>query len=473
MEKYGVIVIGGGSGGLTVASGAASLGAKTALIEKEPHLGGDCLHVGCVPSKAFIEAANEVHTSRQGDRFGLEVSGKADMKQVNRRVRKSIDHIQEHDSIERFEDLGVRVLIGKAQFENPHTIVVGNHRIRGDKIVISTGSRSNVAPISGLEEAGYITNETVFDLEWLPSRLAFIGGGPIGLELAQAFSRLGTQVTVLEGGPAILSKEDGDIQQAAAEILKQELNIVTNAKVDRVSKSSETKKVHYEVNGLKETLDVDEIFVATGRKPNTEGLGLDSAGVIMNNRGFIQVDGTLRTSQSHIFAIGDVNGAFPFTHVAGQEGKLVVQNALFNLKRKISYDYTPWNTYTTPEIFHFGLTQEEAVSQGREIKVYKTSLDEVDRFIAEHKSEGFIKIITDNKGKILGAHAIGKGAGDWMQVVILAVKQGAKIGDLSQIIYPYPNHAAAIERVSNEYWRAKLFSGFIPRLTKKVIKWLP
>lgn len=473
MKKYDVIVVGGGSGGLTVASGAASLGARTALVEKETHLGGDCLHVGCVPSKAFIEAANEVHRSNRSEIFGLNVNGKVNMKKIKHWVKTSIDHIQEHDSIEKFEDLGIDVLIGEAKFEDAHIIVVGDKRIKGDKIVLSTGSRTNVAPISGLEDTSYITNETVFDLEVLPDRLAFIGGGPVGLELAQAFSRLGTEVTVLDSGSDILAKEDGDIQKVATEILKNELYIIQNAKVKRVSERFETKQVYYELDGKEEVVEVDEIFIATGRKPNTESLDLKFAGVELNDYGFVQVDETLRTSQSHIFAVGDVNGVFPFTHVAGEEGKMVVQNALFNLKRKMSYEYIPWNTYITPEIFHFGLTQEEAILQGKKIKIYKISLDEVDRFVAEHKTEGLIKILTNHKGKILGAHAVGKGAGDWMQVIILAVNQGVNIGGLSQIIYPYPNHAAAIENLSNQYWRDKLFSGLIPRLTGKLIKWLP
>ena len=472
MKRYDLIVVGGGAGGLTVAAGAASLGAKTALIDKREDLGGDCLHFGCVPSKALIEAANEVYHARNVSAYGVHASGEVDMKAINKRVKQSISHIQEHDSKERFEELGIDVYIGGASFQNEHEVdVEGGERVYGKRIVISTGSSPNVPPINGLDQTGYLTNETVFDLEKLPEKLVFIGGGPIGLELAQAFSRLGSQVTVLEAGPRVLDKEDQDIQKKAQDILEHEINIVTNAKVEKTSQEEGQNYVHYSIDDEEHVIETDKIFLAVGRKPNTDTLKLENAGVETNERGFVNVDNTMRTSVSHIFAVGDVNGTYPFTHIAGHEGKSVVQNAVFGLRRSVSYDNIPWNTYLTPEVFHCGLTQEEAQQKHEDVLIYQTNLSDVDRYVADHATEGLLKIITTTKGKIVGAHAIGKGVGDWMQVMILAVEKGMKIGDLSNMIYPYPNHTAAIEQASNQYWRNKLFSGVVPQLTKTFIRW--
>lgn len=471
MKQYDVVVIGGGAGGLTVAAGTASLGAKVALVEKREDLGGDCLHFGCVPSKALIEAANEVYHARSVSAYGVHASGEVDLKAINARVKASIDHIQEHDDINRFKDMGIDVYIGGASFHTDHEIEIeGHENIYGKRIVISTGSRPNTPPIPGLEETGYITNETAFNLDTLPKKLVFIGGGPIGLELAQAYSRLGSEVTVLEAGPYLLGKEDRDIQKAAQDMLEKELNVITNARVSKTSRQNGQNYVHYSIDEDEYVLEADSIFLAVGRKPNTDTLKLENAGVSMDEKGHVQVDDTLRSNVPHIFAVGDVNGGLYFTHVAGYEGKTVVQNALYGLRRKVSYDHIPWNTYLTPEVFHFGLTQDEAQEKHGDIMIYKTELDQVDRFVADHATNGFIKIITDTKGKIIGAHAIGKGAGDWMQTVILAVQKGMKIGDLSNMIYPYPNHTASIENASNQYWRAKLFNGKIPKISEKFIK---
>jgi len=471
MKKYDLVVIGGGAGGMTTAAGAASLGAKVALIEKRDELGGDCLHYGCIPSKALIEAANDVFKARKAQTFGLTSSGRVDLEKINQRVKKAVAHIQEHDSKERFTELGVDVFHGAASFVDKHHVQVGKQQVYGSRIVVAAGSRANIAPIEGLENTGYISNETVFDLSELPERMVFIGGGIVGLEIAQAFARLGTAVTVLEEGPAVLGKEDRDIQAKAVELLEKELTIVVNAKITRCAASAGGRRVDYTIDGQEYSAEADQIFVSTGRKPNTDKLDLEKAGVKMDERGFILVDDTLRTAQPHIFAVGDINGSYLFTHVAGMEGKLVVQNALFHLKRKISYAHVPWNTYITPEIFHYGLTQQEAAKSG-DVFVYTAPLGEVDRFTADEAEEGFVKVLTNKKGRILGAHAIGKGAGDWMQVMVLAAEQNMKIGDLSQMLYPYPNHAAAIERVSNAYWRNKLFSGVVPKVTAKVIRWL-
>ncbi|WRP06838.1 FAD-dependent oxidoreductase [Rossellomorea aquimaris] len=471
MDQYDLIVIGGGAGGLTVASGAASLGAKVALIEKSGLLGGDCLHFGCVPSKAFIQSAREVAVIRASHDYGFETTGSVDMKMIRERVKEAIAHIQQHDDPNRFLQLGVDIYFGGAEFLDPHTILVEKEdRITGKRIVVATGSSPLIPEIEGLEDVEYHTNETVFEVDELPRRVVFIGGGPIGLELAQAFSYLGSEAVVLEKHDEILMKEDKDIREAATGLLEKDIQFVYGADIKRVSEMNGEKVVHYVRDGVEQTVEGDLLFLATGRNPGTESLNLSAAGVKVDSRGFIKVNDELRTNHPHIFAIGDVNGQYPFTHGAGMEGKLVVQNAVFGLKRKVSYNKLPWTTYTTPEIFHIGITEEEAVEQGLEYKVYKKTLDEVDRFVADHKTDGLVKIITDGSGKILGAHAVGSGAGDWMQPVVFAMEKGNKIGALSNMVYPYPNHAAAVQQAADLYWREKLFDGVLPVISKKFVE---
>lgn len=473
MKKYDVVIIGGGAGGLTVASGASSLGAKVALIEKERHLGGDCLHVGCVPSKALIQASKDIFTARtKAKELGLDVSGSVDLGKVNERVQQSIRVIQMHDSDERFTSLGVDLYKGTGTFTSANTVRVDDQEIYGKRIVIAAGSRPLVPPIEGLQEAGFWTNENLFEQRELPEKLLVIGGGPIGLELSQALSRLGSKVTIVEKGKKLLSTEDESIQKAAVSVLEKELTIQLNSEVKKVEiTSNRRKRVTIQKGNEQYTEEYDQILLAVGRKPNSERMNLNVAGVFQDERGFIPTNEKLQTNVPHIFAIGDINGKFAFTHVAGEEGKVVVQNAILGVPKKMSYDHIPWNIYTQPEIFHMGMTEQETRKLGIKFSVYEVPLTDVDRFISDQEADGLIKIITDQKGKILGGHAIGNGSGDWMQSVIFAMKKGSKIGDLSQMIYPYPNHAAAIQRTADLYWRSKLFSGTLPKLTKKYISW--
>ncbi|WP_257349273.1 dihydrolipoyl dehydrogenase family protein [Pseudalkalibacillus decolorationis] len=472
MNKYDVIVIGGGAGGLTVASGASSLGAKVALIEKEKHLGGDCLHVGCVPSKAFIQASKEIYSARvNASSLGLEVTGHVSLKKVNERVQQSIATIQEHDSDERLSSMGIDLYKGLGRFTSNHTVDINGKEIYGKRIVISTGSRPFVPAIEGLKEAGYWTNEQIFHQENLPKELLVIGGGPIGLELSQAMARLGAQVTVVERNKTLLNNEDDAVQKIALDVLEHELSIWFNSDVREVEMKEGKKVVTINKNGEMTQLTVDEILVAVGRLPNSDHLQLEKAGIKKDRRGFIPTNEKLQTNISHIYAIGDLNGKFLFTHVAGEEGKIVVQNAVLGIPKIMSYEQIPWIIYTDPEICHIGLTEKEAIKKIKGISIYEIPLGEVDRFLADHAPNGTVKIITDSKAKIVGAHGIGKGAGDWMQTVIFAMKQGNKIGDLSKMMYPYPNHAAALQRTADLYWREKLFKGPIPKLTKKYIQW--
>ncbi len=472
MKKYDVIVIGGGAGGLTVASGASSMGAKVALIEKESTLGGDCLHVGCVPSKAMIEVARQVHTARTtAEQFGLAYNGEISLAVVNDRVRLAVKMIQKHDSDERFTSMGVHLYKGVGRFSSDHTVKIGDEEIYGKRIVIATGTRPFVPPISGLDSCSYWTNETIFEQTQLPKELLVIGAGAIGLELAQALAKLGSKVTIAEQSKTFLPSEDTDIRDVARRVIENEVTIWLDTEVVSIDLVDGRKQVKLRRDGEIVTLTVDEILVAAGRKPNSDQLALRGIGVRCDERGFIETDAQLRTSVPHIYAIGDVNGRYLFTHVAGEEGKTVVQNAVLGVPKKMRYTHIPWTIYTSPEIFHFGMTEQEALVAGVNPVVYKANLDDVDRFVADHATTGLVKLITNRKGKIIGAHAVGKGAGDWMQMVILAVKKGHKIGDLSQIIYPYPSHAAAVQRTADLYWREKLFNGILPKVAEKYIRW--
>ncbi|WP_332893192.1 dihydrolipoyl dehydrogenase family protein [Lottiidibacillus patelloidae] len=468
------MVIGGGAGGLTVASGAASLGATVALIEKNSELGGDCLHYGCVPSKAFIAAAKEVHQAqRAAEQFGFELNGKPDFSTAMKRVKDAIAHIQVHDSKERFTKLGVSIYHGEGTFKDKHHVVINNREIiKGKKIVIATGSRPNVPPIEGLKEVKFLTNESIFDLKNKPDRLLVIGGGPIGLEMAQSFARFGSEVTVAEAGPTIFGREDEDMIPIIKKELEKEISILYNAMTKKVEANAKGEKVvTIKQNNELKTYTFDEIIVSAGRKNNIEKLGLENIGVDVD-KGAIVVNDYLQTSISNIYAIGDINGNFPFTHAAGMEGKVVVRNAVFGIKGKVNYDHTPWVTYTDPEVYHLGLTEQDAKDKyGEEFRTYKVAMNDVDRFIADRNNVGLLKVITKKNGHILGAHAVGKNASDWMQEIVMAKTNGLKIGSISNVIHPYPTHAAIVQQTADLYWREKLFNGSIPTITKKYIKW--
>ncbi|WP_444685034.1 dihydrolipoyl dehydrogenase family protein [Alkalicoccus luteus] len=468
--KYDVIVIGGGSGGLTVASGAARFGAKTALVEKEPQLGGDCLHYGCVPSKALIAASREVHDARQAaERFGISVSGKPDWKKVTASIQQAVDSIQEHDSHERFQREGIDIFTGEASFAGRNRIVLNDGTsLEAEKIVIATGSSPAVPPIEGIEQIRVLTNESVFYTSQFPEKVVMVGGGPIGLEMAQALSRLGSEVTVLENSDHLLIKEDREIADRAAAQFRKELRILTGTKASRVYRDG--AKTFVETEGRhSESIEADALFVAAGRKPNSESLMVQKAGLSLTEGGSVKVNDKLQTEAANIYAVGDVNGRFPFTHGAGEEGKIVIANALFGLGRKIKYDNMPWCFYTDPEIFHLGLTEAEAAEQtGGDYEVYRGS--SADRMIAEGDSDSFVKMITKRDGTILGAHALGRNASDWMQTVVLMKSKGHPLKDLSSITHPYPARTEIVKQTSDAWWTKKLFQSPLTGLSKKALQ---
>ncbi|MEK3884885.1 FAD-dependent oxidoreductase [Paenibacillus sp. PL2-23] len=474
MKTYDLVVIGGGAGGLTAAVGAAQFDVSVALIEKERQPGGDCLHTGCVPSKALIAAAKDLHTARKAAAaYGLQLTDDASYKEAYDRVQAAKATIQEHDDADRLRDKGIDVYHGYGRFRDQHHIAISDDEvIYGKRIVIATGSRAAVPKIDGLKDVDYLTNEDVFDMTALPSSLIVIGAGPVGLELSQAFARLGSQVTVMVRGSKLLKREDADIASTLQDLLSRELNFRFHTDVTKIEAAAEgRKRVYAKQAGEEIVLEADAILIAAGRTPNTDGLDLSLAGVACDGEHII-VNKSLQTTVSHIYAVGDVLKAFPFTHAAGMEGKIVVANAVFGLRRKVSYTHVPWVTYTDPELFHLGMTEEEARREhGDSIGVYKVNLDQVDRFITDQETHGLVKIITDRRGAILGAHAVGRGAGDWMQEAVFAKQFRHKLGSLSQVVHPYPAHSEALMKASSQYWRQRLVRGWLPRLMKRYVKW--
>jgi pyruvate/2-oxoglutarate dehydrogenase complex dihydrolipoamide dehydrogenase (E3) component len=475
MKRYDLVVIGGGAGGLTVAAGAASLGAKVALIEKENDPGGDCLHYGCVPSKALIEAGKEVQIAKiAAAEFGMSISGEPSLRIAKKRIKAAIAEIQGHDGADRFRKMGVDVYQGFGFFKDAHHVefLLKNEVIYGKRIVIATGSRPIVPNIEGIDKVEVLTNETIFEMEETPKRLLVIGAGPIGLELAQAMARFGSDVIVVDQAKEIFSREDETIVPFVKRALEKELKFRLGFKVKKVSLTDTHSKVVTISNDVyEENIEVDEILVAAGRKANIERLGLEEIGIEIE-KDKIVVSKTLQTSIPHIYAVGDVNGDFTFTHAAGMEGKVVVANAVFGLRKKVNYENFPWVTYTDPEVFHLGLTEQQARRTFDDnVIVYEVKTDDVDRFVADRKLDGIAKVITDKKGKILGAHAVGPGAGDWMQEIVYAKQHRHNIGNLSNVIHPYPIRSAILQRLADQYWRNKLFGGIVPKITKKYIQW--
>jgi pyruvate/2-oxoglutarate dehydrogenase complex dihydrolipoamide dehydrogenase (E3) component len=462
-----IAVIGAGSGGLSVAAGAAQLGARVVLAEKHK-MGGDCLNYGCVPSKALIAAAAAAQAVRSAARFG--VNGhepEIDFLKVNAHVHGVIAAIAPNDSVERFRGLGVDVIETAAKFVSPSTMVADGREIRARRFVIATGSRAFLPPIPGLRDVPHLTNETVFDLTEAPGHLLVIGGGPIGLELAQAHRRLGSKVTVIEA-MSILPKDDGEAAGIVRERLAQEgIRILEHAKVERVSRDGNSIAVMISTGGNTQMLEGTHLLVAAGRRPNVDGLGLESAGIAYGPSG-IKVDPRLRTSNKRAFAIGDVAGGFQFTHMAGYHAGIVIRNVLFNLPAKVDYSAVPWVTYTDPELAHVGQIEATARLEDASAKSVKWPFSENDRAQAERATEGLIKAVVGKGGRILGATIVGRHAGELILPWVLAVQKRLTVGDMASIIAPYPTLGEVSKRVAGAWYTPKLFSN----RTRTVVKWM-
>ncbi|MEM9816358.1 MAG: FAD-dependent oxidoreductase [Cyanobacteria bacterium P01_D01_bin.6] len=437
---YDLVVIGGGSAGLVAASAGAQLNAKVALIEKEPRLGGDCLHYGCVPSKSLIHAARVAHDVKNAAIYGIETTiHDIHIREALGHVHRVIDTIQVHDSTERFESLGVEVIYGEGQFTDRDTFAVNGRQLKARAYLIATGGRPGLPPISGLKEAGYLTNVNVFDITQQPNALAVIGAGPIGCELGQSFARLGSQVTMIASREHILPKEEPEAARVVqAQMEAEGIKVLTETRAQEVLVENGQKVI---VTKAGDRITIDEILVAAGRVPNIETLNLQVAGVDVGKEGVL-VNAKLQTTNPKIYAAGDVIGGYQFTHVAGYEGAVAMQNALIFPTKKADYRVIPWATFTEPELGRVGLTEEQARKRyGDDLMVLRHDFDHVDRALAEGAGIGFAKFITRKNGEILGAHIVGPAAGELIHEVVLAMSYKLKIGALKSIIHVYPTLA--------------------------------
>jgi pyruvate/2-oxoglutarate dehydrogenase complex dihydrolipoamide dehydrogenase (E3) component len=458
---FDIGVIGGGAAGLTVTAGAAQLGAKTLLVEKEKHLGGDCLHFGCVPSKTLIRTAQVYHQMKTADNYGLprvEVPP-VDYSVIARRIQDVIGTIQKHDSEERFCSLGARVEFGSPAFVDEHTIRLNGNTYSARRWVISTGSSPSVPPIEGLNDVSFLTNKDIFSLDHLPRSMIMLGAGPIATEMSQAFSRLGTEVTVVQRGNQILTREDKGMADEVLKVLTSEgVSVRLNSTIVSVNESNGEKEVII-TDGLGKTvsLKAEMLMVAMGRKANVEGLGLENIGVDFDRRG-LKVDNRLRTMQRHIYAAGDVTGAYQFTHAAGYEGGIVISNAIFHIPRKVDYTFLPWCTYTDPELASIGMNETAAAKAGIKYSVWTEEFRDNDRSLAEGEWIGRIKMILDEKEKPLGIQILGPQAGELISEWVAVLNGKVKLSTLAAAVHPYPTLGEINKRVAGTYFSPKIFS---------------
>jgi pyruvate/2-oxoglutarate dehydrogenase complex dihydrolipoamide dehydrogenase (E3) component len=477
MERYNLVVIGAGSGGLVVAAGGSGLGARVALVEKHAlpftpeggtpvrAMGGDCLQYGCVPSKVLLRAAKAAHAAREAGRFairGVSDPGPQDLGAVMDYVQGAQARIAPADSVERFEGLGVDVLLGMGKLKSAHEVEVNGTTVWGRHIVVATGSRAKIPPIPGLEETGYLTNESVWRARTLPGSLLVMGGGPIGAELGQAFARLGSNVTIVSSSPHICPKEDADVAAVLVRQLKAEgVTIHDDASATKVAKQGGRKVVTMKPkSGPEFEVAADEILVATGRRPNIEGLNLEGAGVKFSKRG-IDIDAKCRTNVSSVWAIGDVAGPFLFTHWAGYQAGVVLRNTLSPVAlASCDVSNMPWITYTDPEIAHVGLSEEEANRKGIPHRIFRASFEHNDRAICDGTSgNNFAKVLVDPKGRILGAAIVHPHAGDLLGEIVLAKKNGLALSALGSVIRAYPSLSEIHGAVAREYLKTSLTPG--------------
>lgn len=464
-------VIGAGSGGLSVAAGAVQMGASVILIEKG-EMGGDCLNTGCVPSKALIAAAHAANAVRHGKPFGIHGSApEVRFSEVHAHVHGVIAAIAPHDSVERFEGLGVQVIKAAARFVDPQTVEAGGEKIRARRFVIATGSRAAVPPIPGLSDVGFLTNESIFELTERPEHLVVIGGGPIGIEMAQSFCRLGSRVTVIERFGILAKDEPEAVDVVRASLLSDGVDLIEGVGVAGVHR--EGADIIVTLDGTPpRTIAASHVLVAAGRRPNVEELGLDSAGITFSAKG-ITIDARLLTSNRKVFAIGDVAGGPQFTHIAGYHAGIVIRNALFGLPAKLDYAALPWVTYSDPELAHAGLTEAEARKGGYQVQILTWSFELNDRAQAERATQGLAKIVLGPKGSILGATIVGPHAGELIGTWGLAISAKLRIGAVASAILPYPTLAEISKRVAGSCYTPKLYGSLTRRVVGLVQRFLP
>lgn len=472
-----ICVMGGGSAGLSFAAGAAQMGASVVLVEKGS-MGGDCLNYGCVPSKALLAAGHVAHTMKEAPLFGLkQAKPVVDFSQVNQHVQEVINAIAPHDSVERFEGLGVEVIKAKASFLDEKTISAGEQKITAKYFVIATGSHAYVPPIEGLDALPYLTNETLFNLKESPEHLVILGGGPIGIEMAQAFSRLGSKVTVMQSH-RILPKDDPELVEVIRQkLLKEGVTLLEGTRATAASTKSDGVALHYTQRAsetsdvLEKSIEGSHLLVAAGRRPSVSSLNLEAAGVAFSDQG-IQVDDRLRTSQKHIYALGDAIGQYQFTHMASYHAGIAIRNILFKVPAKVSSQTVPWVTYTDPELAHIGLSEDEArKSLGDSLQILTFPFAENDRAQTERATEGLIKVFASKKGRVLGASLVGKQAGEMILPWSLAISKKMKLSDMAGAIVPYPTLNEVSKRVAGHFYTPILYGPKTKLFVRLLMKW--
>lgn len=464
-ESRDLVVLGGGVGGLVVTSVAAQLGLKVTLIERSQRLGGDCLHAGCVPSKALLRTAKVADLMRRGIEYGLpSFAPDVDLARINAHVQRVIDSIQAHDDPERFRGYGAEVLFGQARFLDAHTLSFGERRIGARRFVVATGSRPHIPPIDGIEAIPYLTNESVFKLEQLPQRLAVLGAGAIGVELGQAFSRLGSRVTLVEAQSRILPGEEAEMGELLTQLLQQQgITLRAGVRVERVAQEGEDTLLSFS-NG--QTLACDRLLVAVGRRPNIEDLGLDAAGVRFEPMGIV-VDDRMRTSRRHIYACGDVCGRGQLTHLAEYQAGIVIANAIFRFPRRMDQDAVPRVIYSDPEFAQAGMSEDLARERHGKVEVQRLDFSTVDRAITDVQTHGRIKLVI-RRGRLIGASIVGPQAGELIHELALAIRARIKLSRIADTVHAYPTLAMAIRRAANAYLAPRLFND----RTRRLVAWL-
>ncbi len=470
--RYNLVVVGAGTAGLVSAVGAAGLGAKVAIVERAL-MGGDCLNFGCVPSKTLLRSARAAADARAGAALGVTAEPvRVDFAAVMERMRRLRAELAHNDSAERLRGLGIDVFIGDARFVSSDAVEVEGQRLRFRRAVIATGARAALLPIPGLAEAGCLTNETIFSLTELPRRMAVIGAGPIGCELAQAMRRFGSEVTLLEAEPRILPREDRD---AAARIdlalARDGVVIKTGCRIVAIEKRESEKLLRIETGGSQAEIAVDEILLGVGRVPNVDGLGLEAAGVEYDRAHGIRVDDYLRTANSRIYAAGDCASALKFTHLSDAHARIVLRNALFFGRSRVSALTIPWCTYTDPEIAHTGLDEAEAAKRGIKVTTFVQEMADVDRAVLDGETDGLLKVHVKQGGdQIVGATMVARHAGEIISELTTATSAGVGLSKLAEIIHPYPTQAEAIRKIANQYNRTRL-TPFASRLFRRWFQW--
>lgn len=472
MAKYdaNLVVIGAGSGGLVSALIAAAVKSKVVLIERHK-MGGDCLNTGCVPSKAILRSAKVASTMSRAEEFGLEkVEVKPVFSKVMKRVHNIIETIEPHDSVERFTGLGVECVMGEAEIIDKHTVRVGDRDIRTKSIIIAAGARPFVPPIQGINDIDYLTSDNVWELEELPERLVVLGGGPIGCELSQAFSKLGSKVTMIEMMDQLMGREDTDVAEVITEKFQKDgINVLTNHKAVKFTNDGE-KVLHCETADGVVEIPFDKVLVAVGRKANSDGMKLEELGIKLRRNGTIETDEYLRTDVPNIFAVGDIAGPYQFTHTASHQAWYATVNALFGFAKKFKVDYRviPWATFTMPEVARVGLSEREAKEKGLDVQVTRYGIDDLDRAIADGEAHGFIKVITPKGGKdtILGVTIVGSHAGELIAEYVLAMKHNLGLNKILGTIHLYPSMAEANKFVAGNWKRENQPHGLLKWVEK-------